>query len=103
MGLAFVLLMFLGAMLPVMLAVFIPLQFLISRNLPWWGVAFVAVLVVLVLVDLNYNWDGISYPAWWLGWLLKPWISLPVLFVAFIYAARQLLPSRERANVDPRR
>ena len=94
--------MFLGATLPVMLAVFILLQFLISRNLPGWGVLFVAVLTVLVLVDLNYNWDGISYPAWWVGLLLKPWISLPVLFVAFIYAATQLLPSRERGDVDPR-
>ena len=102
MGLAVVLLMFLGAMLPVMLAVFVPLQWLISRKLPGWGVVFVSLLAVLVLVDVNYNWDGISYPAWWLGWLLKTWISLPVLFVAFIYAARQLLPSREPADADPR-
>ena len=101
MGLALVLLMFVGAMLPVMLVVFVPLQWLISRNLPGWGVVFVALLVVLVLVDQNYNWDGIAYPAWWLGWLLKPWISLPVLFVAFIYAARQLLPPRERGDADP--
>ena len=102
MGLAFVLLLFLGALLPVMLAVFVPLQFLISRNLPGWGVVFVAVLAMLVLIDLNYNWDGISYPAWWVGSLLKPLISLPVLFVAFLYAASRLLPSRERGDVDPR-
>ena len=102
MGLALVLLLFLGAMLPVMLAVFIPLEFLFSRNLPGWGVVFVMVLAALVLVDVNYNWDGISYPAWWLGWLLKPWISLPVLFVAFIYAAGRFLRSGERGDVDPR-
>jgi hypothetical protein len=101
-GLAFVLLLFFGAMLPVMLAVFVPLQLLISRSLPGWGVVFVAVLAALVLVDLNYNWDGIAYPAWWVGWLMKPWISLPVLFVAFIYAASQLLPFRGRGDVDPR-
>jgi hypothetical protein len=100
--LAFVLLLFLGATLPVMLAVFVPLQFLISRNLPGWGVVFVAVLAMLVLVDLNYNWDGISYPAWWVGWFLKPLISLPVLFVAFLYAASRWRPARERDDVDPR-
>ena len=102
MGLAFVLLLFLGAMLPVMLAVFVPLQFLISRNLRGWGVLLVAVLALLVLIDLHYNWDGISYPAWWVGWFLKPWIALPVLFVAFIYAAIQLYHPRERGDVDPR-
>ena len=102
MGLALILLVFLGATLPVMLAVFIPLQFLISRNLPGWGLAFVVVLALLVLVDLNYNWDGISYPAWWVGFLLKPWVSVPVLFVAFIYAASRLPISRELGNVDPR-
>jgi hypothetical protein len=101
-GLAFVLLLFLGATLPVMLAVFIPLQFLISRNLPGWGMVFVVVLGALVLVDMNYNWDGISYPTWWLGWLLKPLISLPVLFVAFIYAASRLSKPRELGDVDPR-
>ena len=102
MGLAITLLVFLGATLPVMLAVFIPLQFLISRNQPGWGVVFVLVAGLLVLVDLNYNWDGVSYPAWWMGLLLKPWVSLPVLFVALIYAASRLSHSRERGDADPR-
>ncbi|HEY0163754.1 MAG TPA: hypothetical protein VGB39_00090 [Sphingomicrobium sp.] len=102
MGLALVLLLFLGATLPAMLAVFIPLQFLISRNLVGWGVIFVTVLAVLVLIDLNYNWDGISYPFWWVGLFAKPWISLPVLFAAFVYAASQLSKSRELGDVDPR-
>ena len=102
MGLALTLLMFLGATLPVMLAVFIPLEFLISRNLPGWGLVFVLVLTALVLVDLNYNWDRISYPSPWLGFFLKPWISVPVLFVAFVYAANRLSDSRERGDVDPR-
>jgi hypothetical protein len=101
-GLALVLLAFLGATLPVMLAVFIPLEFLISRNLPGCGLAFVLVLGALLVIDWNYNWDGISYPAWWVGWLLQPWISLPVLFVAFIYAASKLYHFRGRGDVDPR-
>ena len=102
MDLALVLLAFLGATLPVMLAVFIPLEFLISRNLPGWGMAFVLALAMLVLVDLNFNWDGISYPAWWVAFLVKPWVSFPVLIVAFIYSANRLSVSRECGDVDPR-
>jgi hypothetical protein len=100
--LALTLLVFLGALLPVMLAVFIPLELLISRNLPGWGLAFVVALGALLLVDLNYNWDAIEYPSQWLGFFVKPWIWSPVLFVAFIYAAKRLSDSREPADVDPR-
>ena len=102
MGLALVLLAFFGATLPMMLAVFIPLELLISRNRPGWGLTFVVAVGVLLLVDLNFNWDGVEYPSPWIGFLLKPWIWGPVLFVAFIYAAKRLSDSRERADVDPR-
>ena len=102
MGLAVTLLIFLGATLPVMLVVFIPLQFLIDRDMPGWGLAFVLGLAVLFLVDLNFNWDGIAYPSLWLNFFLKPWVAAPVLFVAFVYAARRLANSRELGDVDPR-
>ena len=99
---ALFLLAFLGATLPVMLAVFIPLEFLISRNRPGWGLTFVVMLGALLVVDLNYNWDGVEYPSPWIGFLMKPWVWGPVLFVAFIYAAKRLSHSRELADVDPR-